>query len=127
MIRRLFPLLFLLVSLSSFAPTEDKIIGYWEVFKVEPNSGPSKRKMRRVGNGFLLQFREDGVVTTGRRIDKKKETKSGTYKFDSEKMTLEISDVGPKEEEPMKVLKLTSKRLVFQDRRSTVHLRKIKE
>lgn len=127
MIRRIFPLLFLLVSLSSFAPTEDKIIGYWEVFKVEPNSGPSKRKMRRISNGFLLQFKEDGVVTTGRRIDKKKETKSGTYQFDSEKMTLEISDVGPKEEDPMKVLKLTSKRLVFQDRRSTVHLRKIKE
>ena len=119
-------MLFILL-LSSFAPTEDEIIGYWEVFKVKPNSGPSKRKTRRVANGFLHQFRDDGVVTTGRRIDKKKETKSGTYKFDSENMTLEITDVGPKEEKPMKVLKLTSKRLVFQDRRSTVHLRKIKE
>jgi len=127
MIRRLLTFCLFILLLSSFAPTEDEIIGYWEVFKVEPNSGPSKRKMRRVANGFLLQFRDDGVVTTGRRIDKKKETKSGTYKFDSENMTLEITDVGPKEEKPMKVLKLTSKRLVFQDRRSTVHLRKIKE
>ncbi len=124
---RLFSIILLFVILSSFAPSKDEIIGYWEVQKIEGNIGSGKRKMKRVGNGFLLQFRDDGVVTTGRRIDKKKETKSGTYKFDAEKMTLEISDVGPKEEEPMKVLKLTSKRLVFQDRRSTIYLRRVNE
>ena len=76
---RLLTFCFFILLLSSFAPTEDEIIGYWEVFKVKVNSSPSKRKTRRVANGFLHQFRDDGVVTTGRRVDKKKETKSGTY------------------------------------------------
>lgn len=127
MIRRLFTLLFLFTFLTSLTPSEENIIGYWEVYKVAGNIGPAKRKMKRVGNGFLLQFRDDGVVITGSRIEKKNETKSGTYKFDVDKMTIQISDVGPKQEEPMKVLKLTSKKLVFQDKRSTVYLRKIKE
>jgi uncharacterized protein (TIGR03066 family) len=124
---RLFKVLLLLLFLTSIAPSQEKIVGFWEVYKVSANIGLKKQKMRRAGNGFILQFRDDGVVTTGRRIDKKKETKSGTYLFDADKMTLEISDVGPKEEEPMKVLKLTSKKLVFRDKRSTIYLRKIKE
>ena len=123
MIRRLFVFYLLIFLVSSFAPTEDKIIGYWEVFKIEANAGPSKRKTRRVANGFLHQFRDDGVVTTGRRVDKKKETISGTYAFNSDNMTLQIREVGPNEEEPLRVLKLTSKKLIIQDRRSTVHLR----
>ena len=42
-------------------------------------------------------------------------------------MTLQIREVGPNEEEPLRVLKFTSKKLIIQDRRSIVHLRKIEE
>ena len=40
---RLLTFCFFILLLSSFAPTEDEINGYWEVFKVKPNSGPSKK------------------------------------------------------------------------------------
>lgn len=126
MIKKIIFLFSLVVLCSSFAPTQDMIIGYWQITKVESSFEFAKRK-RRVGNGFVLQFKEGGVVVSGRRVEKKKETRSGTYKFDPEKMTLEITDVGPRNDEPMKVLKLTKSKLVFQDPNSTVYFKKIKE
>lgn len=125
MIKKLFFFLTLLALCSSFAPSQDAIVGYWEITKVESNFEFAKRK-RKVGNGFMLQFREDGVVISGRRVEKKKDTQSGTYKFDPDNMTLEITNVGPRNDEPMKVLKLTRNKLIFKDKNSTVHFKKIK-
>lgn len=127
MIKKLFFYFTIVLLLSSFTPVQDDILGYWEITKVESSFEFSKRKRRRVGGGFLLQFRADGVVVSGSRIEKKKETRSGTYKFDPDKMTLEIKDVGPRNDEPMKVIKLTKSKLIFKDKNSTVHFRKIKE
>ena len=127
MIKKLFFYFSIILLLASFAPSQDAIVGYWEVVKVDSNFEFSKRRNRKIRSGFLLQFRADGVVVSGRRIEKKKETRSGTYKFDPDKMTLEIKDVGPRNDEPMKVVKLTRSKLIFKDKNSTVHFRKIKE
>lgn len=112
--------------LTSFSPAKDDIVGYWEIVKVESSFEMSKRRNKKIRTGFLLQFRADGVVISGRRIDKKKETKSGTYNFNEEKMTLEIKDVGPRNDEPMKVVKLTKTKLIFRDKNSTIHFKRIK-
>lgn len=127
MAKKLIFLLSLIFIFSSFAPSADKIVGYWELTKVVSKFDFKKRKNKSPGGGFMLHFKEDGTVTTGRRIDKQKETRSGTYVFDVENMTLEIKGVGPDSDEPLIVTKLSNSKLVFKDKMSTIYFMKVKE
>lgn len=112
-------IVFLIFSFSK-SKVERKLVGTWEIYKIEKKERPPKIKRQK-----FITFNADGTFLGG-RIGQEA-NKSGNWKFDNKKGTLLLkSDYGNKDDGSYFIEKITRKELIIKtDDRTLVYFKKV--
>ncbi|MFC4221079.1 lipocalin family protein [Flagellimonas marina] len=115
---------FVLAIFISFSFTDNqktkKIIGYWEIYKIEKSNEASQTERNK-----YLHFHENGVLEGG-GIGKSP-NKSGTWKIDAKSNTLMLQSERDNNDElgAFTIIQLTQKELVIEKDVMRVYLEKV--